>query len=107
MKQKCLEGGPLYGTGQIFQMPDLLSSCSLPPPGNCRFSSEAQQAQVAMGGAAHRLGPCPADSISLPANCRLSNEAQQAGPGPAGPGGDGRGCLPAKIKRLIWPLGQA
>ena len=62
---------------------------------------------MAMGGAAHRRGACPADPIYLPANCRLSTEAQKAGPGPAGPGGGGRRCLEAKVNRLIWPLGRA
>lgn len=62
---------------------------------------------MAMGGEAHRPGPCPADPVSLPANCKLSSEAQQPSPGPAGPGGDGRDCSYAKVKRLIWPPGKA
>lgn len=93
--------------GQVSHMPGLLTCCSLPPPGTCRLSPGAQQVQVATGGAAHRPGARPADPISLPANRRLSPEAQQAGPGPAGPGGGGRRCSEAKVKRLIWPLGRA
>lgn len=100
------EGHPVV-LGQVFHMPSPLASCSHPPPGNCRFSPRAQQAQVVMGGAVHGPGPCPADPISLPSNCRLSSEAQQAGPGSAGPGGHGSGCPQAKVKRSIRPPGKA